>query len=468
MKFTTRTSRSACRRWATMAVIALLGLAACGSKYTEQEILARAVTGSRLGGQVDASTPTTASNGPVGASTATAPTGAALSAGPTGAGAIHTGSTQGSTSAGCSTTKTGPILIGSVGNYSGPGGSAIGNMPRAVQIWAAEINSKGGLCGRPVQVLVADDGGDPVRYGAIVRDMVENRHVVAFVGNGAILSAQGGLAYHNQSRVPVIGNDCGRDDYYTSPVIAPECPIFSEGVRNVVRTGIQLTGKKRFGYLYCTEAQGCLSLDQQARGGAVAAGGGQLVFSKSISITQVDFTAECQSARDAGVELFSVFADPPTVSRVARSCVRQGYRPQYVEASVSVTVNQSSEPGLENVAVFNPVFPFIGGSGPGIDAYQHAIDTFAPGQVQDGALAEGWASARLFEVIATRAARSSGSITPDSLDAGILTVSGETLDGLTTALTFTPQGARPASCYFVMRGNGQGSYTTPLGSRAQC
>jgi len=36
------------------------------------------------------------------------------------------------------------------------------------------------------------------------------------------------------------------------------------------------------------------------------------------------------------------------------------------------------------------------------------------------------------------------------------------------ALTFTPQGARPESCYFVTQGNGQGSYTTPVGSGAQC
>jgi ABC-type branched-subunit amino acid transport system substrate-binding protein len=53
-------------------------------------------------------------------------------------------------------------------------------------------------------VLVADDGGDPSTYAAEIKDMVENQHVVAFVGNGAVLSAAGGRSYHRASGVPVL------------------------------------------------------------------------------------------------------------------------------------------------------------------------------------------------------------------------------------------------------------------------
>lgn len=497
---TRHASRS--RAVAAVAVLALTA-SACGSNLTEDEVLAR--TGVEVMAEAEPDTggeatspgaaPATEADAPI-QSGAPRATGASVTGneGPTpsdrdptpsviqtddptaareeiGDNPTQAPTTQQQTQqqAGCRTSETGPIVIGNVGNYSGAGGSSQSGFPVGVQVWAAMVNSEGGLCGREVDVVVQDDGSDPARYGAQVRDLVENRGVVAFVGNGAVLSAQGNIEYHKSSGVPVIGNDCSSDIWYDSAILAPTCPRARTQSIAPVRSGVELTGSTKFGYLYCTEAKACQDVHAVLQDGGVEAAGAQLLYSEGVSIAQVDFTAECQSARDAGVEIFWVAADPATVSRAARSCARQNYRPQWVAHGISFGPDSVSEDGLEDVILTNPVFPFAGASTEAIDEYTRAVETFAPGTKKGPALSTGWTSAKLFELVATRAARDSGEITPETLRAALLTVKDETLGGLTTPLTMTQDGAQHDDCYFLLRGAGDGStFTVPKGPGALC
>ena len=82
------------------------------------------------------------------------------------------------------------VVIGSVGTLSGPAGATIGQVATGVQVWARFINKRGGVRGHPVRLITQDDGGDPARHRAIVQDLVESRHVIAFVGNPEALTGQ--------------------------------------------------------------------------------------------------------------------------------------------------------------------------------------------------------------------------------------------------------------------------------------
>jgi branched-chain amino acid transport system substrate-binding protein len=490
----------------------LAATAACGGQLSEQEVLGRTATkvsavanGTQdTPGANDMTTTTTIAPGAAGTSPgapmaagpmgargspthraaahgvaiATGPTaapapraapGAAVAAGPTGAAAPGPAPGAAAANTPCTTSETGPVVIGNVGNYSGPGGSAFSQMPRAVQLWAATVNRRGGLCGREVKVIVQDDGGDPARYASLVRDLVENRHVVAFVGNGAALSAQGGLEYHRRSGVPVIGTDCTSAFWFDSPVLFSPCATPYQAVSNLVANGVALSGKTKFGYVYCTEAQACLDADRNYQNGAVSDAGAQLVYRRSISITQVDFTAECQAARDAGADLFFVAADPATLQRFSQSCARQNFLPQYASSSVTWSPDALSIRGLENVALHMSTMPFTGGSGGAIDEYHQAIQDFAPGTKPGPALALGWVAGKLFELAATGAAQATTSITPQGLIAALHAVHDETLGGLTVPLNFAPDGAHNANCYFSMQGDGTGKgYRLPKGPAAIC
>jgi branched-chain amino acid transport system substrate-binding protein len=465
---------------ATMVSLSLLA-AACGSALTDDEVLrATGVAPSSASGATDGSSvagdgPATDGPGATDGVTDTTPaTGANVPAssddpsvtGPTGEGAPASAiGTPG---------ETGPIVIGSVGNYSGPAGAAQVGIPRAVQVWAASVNARGGLFGREVKVIVQDDGGDPARYAAAVQDLVENRGVIAFVGQGATLTVQGGLKYLSDKGIPVIGTECAATQWYLpSKNNFPQCANGVGQSSSYIDLGVRITGKTRLGYVFCGESAACTTQgpyydDQTAIGRQTMRGtGAKTVYKAQVSIAQVDFTANCQAAQSANVELMFILADPGTLTRFVRSCDRQGFKPQYVVVSISGLADTVKLPGLSHVVMGVPTFPFDGASTPAIDEFRRAMADFssdAPGPAHS----EGWASAKLFELAATRAARTSGSLTSATLIAALRTVKGETLGGLTVALDFTNPTPNNQPCGFAMQGDGNGAWKAPFGPAVNC
>jgi branched-chain amino acid transport system substrate-binding protein len=73
------------------------------------------------------------------------------------------------------------IKIGLMAPLTGSWASEGQEMKRNVELLVAELNAKGGLLGKPVEVLVEDDGGDP-RTAALAAQRLTTRGVAAVVG----------------------------------------------------------------------------------------------------------------------------------------------------------------------------------------------------------------------------------------------------------------------------------------------
>lgn len=76
-----------------------------------------------------------------------------------------------------------PIVIGSVGHFSGFAGATSKSSPDAVSAWAQWTNDNGGINGHPVKVVVKDDQADPAKALAAVKSLVEQDKVIALVGS---------------------------------------------------------------------------------------------------------------------------------------------------------------------------------------------------------------------------------------------------------------------------------------------
>jgi branched-chain amino acid transport system substrate-binding protein len=59
------------------------------------------------------------------------------------------------------------------GSAAGTGSGAANPGAATVRAWASYVNSRGGLGGHRVRVIIADDGNDPARAQALVRQLVE-------------------------------------------------------------------------------------------------------------------------------------------------------------------------------------------------------------------------------------------------------------------------------------------------------
>ena len=77
-----------------------------------------------------------------------------------------------------------PITVGiSLPLYGPPQGSAAGFAPdgqatrRGYELWASDVNSHGGLLGRPVKLIILNDKGDPKIDGNNYRTLITHDHV---------------------------------------------------------------------------------------------------------------------------------------------------------------------------------------------------------------------------------------------------------------------------------------------------
>jgi branched-chain amino acid transport system substrate-binding protein len=75
----------------------------------------------------------------------------------------------------------GPVKIGLLAPLTGPWASEGQEMKRNLELLTAEQNARGGLLGKPVELVVEDDGGDP-RTASLAAQRLTTRGVAAVVG----------------------------------------------------------------------------------------------------------------------------------------------------------------------------------------------------------------------------------------------------------------------------------------------
>jgi branched-chain amino acid transport system substrate-binding protein len=333
-----------------------------------------------------------------------------------------------------------------------------------VQVWATWVNTHGGIAGHPVQVFTADDGADPARNRAAVQDMVENKHVIAFIANQLPVTVDASVAYLEQKHIPVVGGDAATLPWTTSPVFFPGANTFYANLEATLKIAHDANATK-YALVYCVEAPTCDLMNRHLTESA-ARYGEQIVYSSRISLTQPDFTAQCLGAQQSGAQALYLGADASTQERIASSCARQGYHPLFTTDSLALTNHMGQLPALDGMIAASPVFPWIltGGS-PEIEAYVQAFREGAPDLELSGATADAWASGELLK----KAAAGMGSVpTSDAIFAGLWAMKNETVGGLTPPQTYIAhQPSPPITCYFLVKAAG-GRWTSPTGARYQC
>lgn len=466
------TARTRTRTVVALVATAAMLLAACGTRLEQSEIQAAHLGGGAGGalggeaGELDAG----GTAGDVGGKAGDGTGGQGDAAGDAGSGRAGTG--PGDTGGGGGNGNArgggggagGTIVVGSVGNYSGPIGSAYKDVPRALQAWAAATNAKGGLNGRKIQVYVYDDGGDASNSLRQVRELVEQRKAVAMVASHTTAQARNARnGYLKQKGVPVIG-DCNANTG-ESPVTFSPCPTLEQASVGTARVGAKYGKSNAFGMLYCAESADCSVVDDTlfAKGGAKRAGLDPK-YRARISVAQPDFTSECIAARNAGVGLLAVVADPNTVGRVAASCQRQSYRPQFLQPDVTIAPDMPKKPAFANLLATSRVFPFAGLSSPDANEFRASWQKYAGG-TPSGSGSVGWAASKIFEYAARKAGKN---VTSSSLMKQLYGLKGYRFGGLTVPLTFTAgKGSSPANCIFYMKSAG-GGWSAPQGDRPVC
>ncbi len=375
------------------------------------------------------------------------------------------------TAAAC-TTKLSPVAIGQVGTFSGLAGAVSASARTTAAIWAQDVNARGGLACHPVTVYAKDDGGDPAKAAALVRELHAQNKVVALMGSVVVFSVAGFRSAIEDLKLPVIGGELLAPDWNESPYMFAQGAGFFDQIVGFLKQGVEL-GKKKIATLYCVEVTACSEGIAYGRSEGVKKAGGELVYDSAISLTQTDFTAQCQNAKNAGADQMVLGMDGSAMTRVARSCAAIGYKPLFSGIGGTISSAQAADPTLRSygLAVASGVAPWTETDTPGLKAFHEALTRYAPALTPDGAAIQAWTSGKLLEAaLAGVAAKARADVltTAVVLD-GLGTVKKESLGGLVAPITFTPNQKHSVSsgCIFYELLTPQG-WTAPKGSRPVC
>jgi len=482
-------ARVGSRRWWVLSIVSAMAVAACGgSRLSHDAIVAAVDGGSRPVGTPQQ--PLQADRGAVSAipQNGTSPiapsvsgTGAGGSGGegattplnggtsaratvPGGAAPAGAAARSGATAANPAGPLA-PIVLGNVGTYSGPAGSSTAGTDTTVQVWAQWTNAHGGIAGHPVQVFTADDGGDPQRSLALVKDMVENKHVIAFVANQVPFTMQAQLPYLHQHGIPLIGGDNTQPLWTADSLAFPLGTTIAEAVLGDYKEAHR-RNLPRLGLFYCIEAPACTFIRDYTVNGGASKAGEELVYQSQISLTQPDFTAQCLGAQSAGAQVIFLAMEANSIIRVAASCSRQNYHPLYVATAAQTTRDLEGYNTLEGFYATSQDFPYMIGNTPATAQFQQAVQQYAPNLRLSGGTTIAWVSGQMLAKVAT--AHVGAQPTSQDLLNGLWAIHDETLNGLTPPITYTRnQPAPPIQCYFLIEMK-QGRWASSSGDTYAC
>ena len=360
-----------------------------------------------------------------------------------------------------------PVVIGNVGDYSGIIGTLMkgGNVMAAVV--ARYVNEHGGLDGHPMQVVTGDAGGDPARALSIVRDMVENKGVVALMGNLWVFSGTGPRQYLEDHKIPVIGGDGTMRVWDESPMYFSSGSPY-EAMALGAEKGLLDLGHKKQAIIYCVEAEQCGVWRNVAKANAQKLGV-EIVYEAQVSLAQPDFTAECIQAQRNGATAVQSAIDGPSIARLSKSCAQQGYKPQYMGISLAIIDSISKEPTLEGLMAPQGNFPFTTASTPFEAEYQATRQQYAPTLANSPAVATVWAAGALLRAVVKGAALPPGKVTSADLLKGLYTIKDNNLNGLSGApLTFNETGPKKlVNCFYYIQLK-EAKWGAPYGSKPFC
>lgn len=225
-----------------------------------------------------------------------------------------------------------PIKIGVSGPFTG-GSAPMGvSMRDGVKLAAAEINSKGGILGRKIELIERDDQADNSRGIQVAQELINREHVVAtlgFINTGVSLAAQ---RFYEEAKIPVI-NNVATGSIITKQFLPPQYPdnyVFRTSANDTIQSALivnDAVDKRKFTKLaILADSTNYGQLGREDLEKALAAKGIKPVAEEKFNIKDVDMTAQLLKAKAAGAQAILTYGIGPELAQIANGMEKLGWK----------------------------------------------------------------------------------------------------------------------------------------------
>ncbi|MGE3619147.1 MAG: ABC transporter substrate-binding protein [Acidimicrobiia bacterium] len=195
-----------------------------------------------------------------------------------------------------------PLKIGVLVTTSGPLAALGNDQNTGMKMAAEELNEQGGILGRPIELILKDDAGDPTKAAQGMRELIDREGVELVYGPTLSSSVLAALAVSSPAKVVEMHSGSAEDvsdaakypyGFRTAPNTVTQTLTFVELAEEI--------GAERIGVLAVNQALGTSTVDnlKDALEGTDIELGGVEFF----DIGAVDVTTQAQKVKDAGADL---------------------------------------------------------------------------------------------------------------------------------------------------------------------
>src|SRR5690554_5260629 len=226
------------------------------------------------------------------------------------------------------------IRIGNWGPQSGPA-AAWGNVTIAVEAYFDYINDNGGVGGRMLELVTRDDGYDPARTVAAVRELIDREDVFAFAAGVGTANGLAAMPLIQRAGIPWVGPATGAVEFAEQSdgiIFATFTNYFVESAL-MTRYAVEELGASTVAIFYQNDGyglSGVAGMEDELANHAGVLSGDQVTYERGTT----NMGVQALRLEGSGADTVLLFSDPSAAASLLNEFQSLGFQPQIL-ASVT-------------------------------------------------------------------------------------------------------------------------------------
>jgi len=271
------------------------------------------------------------------------------------------------------------IKIGQWGPQTGPA-ALWGAIARGTDAYFKMINDEGGIHGRKLEYIMRDDGYQPAKTKAVVKELVEMEGVFAFVGGVGTAPGMAVKDYLIQNKVPWISPASGSTHwaYPATKYVFSVYPLYCDEAAILVDYAVNELKKTKIAFFYQNDDYGKAGLYGAQI--ALEKHGMKLVETVSAEIMDTDLNTHALKLKESGADAVIMWVLPKHAAIMLGTAAKLGFNTQWMVSSTlsDMTLMLNITKGLWEGIIFANFVEMPHSENPLMKKYLAAKEKYAP------------------------------------------------------------------------------------------
>ncbi len=332
------------------------------------------------------------------------------------------------------------VVVGITTPLSGPA-ALWGMTGLGAKAWADHINAQGGIHGRKIKVILKDDGYNPARAMANLREMKGKVFAVCALLGTAIVNAS--KDFFGENNIPAIGA-YGDTRIWTraSPKSLKYAfvtyPDYEDEGQYLTTWAVKNLGSQKVAVFYQNDDYGKMGLAGVKKGLAATGGKAKLVSAVPVGITDRALTTHALKLKESGADTLVIYVGPAHGAIITKTMAKIGFSPKVLSSFplADAIMYKIAGPTWEGTYVGIPGNVDLPGSDPDATRVAEILVKYNP-KIKASTFLALFGAASMMQM-AEGLQNAGPDLTPESMIAGMEKIQGWKAENMAVRVTFGP------------------------------